>query len=104
MALQRLLLLRGRCSCWRRPGLRPVPAWARPWPGGGSLGAGRGLQVTAAGASPRPLCSVPERAAAPGERPQETEGGGAGQRSEHRGRLGSCFEKGRETHRKQRLN
>ncbi|KAM9288483.1 mitochondrial inner membrane m-AAA protease component paraplegin isoform 2-T2 [Morus bassanus] len=49
MAL-RLLLLQGRCSCWRRP----APAWARarPRPGGGPLGrplgrpggAGRGLQ------------------------------------------------------------
>lgn len=48
MALLRLLLLRGRCSCWRRPAPPPAPAWARgyPRPGGGPLGAGRGLQVT----------------------------------------------------------
>ncbi|XP_074737308.1 mitochondrial inner membrane m-AAA protease component paraplegin isoform X1 [Strix uralensis] len=41
-----LLLLRGRCSCWRRPVSPPTPAWARarPRPGGGALGAGRGLQ------------------------------------------------------------
>ncbi|KAM9268729.1 mitochondrial inner membrane m-AAA protease component paraplegin [Cariama cristata] len=46
MALLRLLLLRGRCGCWRRPAPPPAPAWARarPRPGGGPLGAGRGLQ------------------------------------------------------------
>ncbi|NXW21926.1 SPG7 protein, partial [Circaetus pectoralis] len=46
MALLRLLLLRGRCGCWRRPAPPPDPAWARarPRPGGGPLGAGRGLQ------------------------------------------------------------
>lgn len=43
-----LLLLRGRCRCWRRPALLPGPAWARahPRPGDESLVAGRGLQVT----------------------------------------------------------
>ncbi|XP_042653263.1 paraplegin-like [Tyto alba] len=35
-----LLLLRGRCGCWRLP----APAWARLRPGSGALGAGRGLQ------------------------------------------------------------
>ncbi|KAM6063779.1 mitochondrial inner membrane m-AAA protease component paraplegin isoform 1-T1 [Theristicus caerulescens] len=44
--LLRLLPLRGRCGCWRRPAPPPAPAWARarPRPGGGPLGAGRGLQ------------------------------------------------------------
>lgn len=94
MALLRLLLLRGRCGCWRRPAPPPDPAWARarPRPGGGPLGAGRGLQVTGrrsprsgvgrprGGASPPP-CSAGSAApstgrerrggpaASPGERP-----------------------------------